>query len=607
MERVQERSVQMGASDRYLEPGAVNGNARQEDEHTHLNTHSYDQGRELNSLKTLLIEQEAVFRTEQMSLETRKQTAKERVTDLFESFRKLLVEKETELLDKIDSEYSISGSLYNIESDRQRVDDIASGVERETNIEQVRGDIYRNIEMRNDILNRIRVPYLALKEDSINIVKNLSFGEFYENIPEENHETESDNDNVVNEAENIQEPDNNVVVGNNTNVASMDDNNKICEQDERGNNLADNCADENGHFDDKERGACGTTGEVRLPTAPPAEQEESPPPYWQAMGLEQPHSDERSVVVPGYYDIPHSPVNQLPDTCNKLQLWHSFPIRRQHDRREPLAVGLTWNHDRICLVDRANNKIKFFLPNGHLLAEMDFCDTEIRDVAFLEECRDESRYAVTSPKSRDLMIISIDACHVTKIINKLTFKQQYSCVSRGPKEQTLLGAEVAQIFAQNIVNIFTFTGQILFTIAHTPSFNILQYIKSVKVFGNKIIFLDWKLHSISVFDDNGQSLGEYRGTPNFPLINPLDMTLDNKGNILILNKREFSNIHVIDQHCNLVEIIKLPGNVSNAKLISFDTDTQKLAMEKDNGAIAIFTFENGYDFLLQRNLRQILE
>ena len=601
------------------EPERESGSARQGDTYTQGNTGEVENDTsestwsKLNDLDILLTEQEEVFKTEQDSFETKKQADRERVTDLFERFRKLLAEKETELLHKIDSEYAVSGRFFedfvrNIETDRYKVNDLLDStleVERENSIDEVREEIGKNMDIRDDVLKRFRVPNFLLNEESVNTVKNLSFGEFCENASEETRETESGSNNVENEYDNTRETDENTDEVFDGRVTNMNDNNENLIQENVNQNVLTEVPDENENSEDV-RGAHGETRDnISHPTAPPVEDEEAPPPpYWQAVGLEQPRTDEQPQAdIPGYYDIPHSPLNRLPD--NKLQLWHSYPVRRQNDRRTPIAVGLTWNYGRICLADRANMKIKFFFPNGQLITEMLFGGTEIQGVAFLEECRGESRYIVSSPRSRSLMIISINAYNVPKMIRMLTFNQQYSCICRGPREQTLLGAEVATNHGKSVVNVFTFTGQILLSIGHTPTFNFLKYIKSVEVFGTNIIFLDWKLNTVAVIEDNGVAIGEYRGTANFPLVNPLDITVDNKGNIIILNG-DFSNIHVIDQHCNVVEIIKIPRNVSltssSSKLVSFDTESQRLAVARGNGDIAVFTFEDGYDCLPQRNL-----
>lgn len=575
----------------------------------------------LRNLNISLCEQKEVFKTEEEYVEANKQTAKERINSMFSNLRELLARKENELLDKVELEYTtaerfLADFVSSIEDEKRKVstvldsDSLLDETGVDVDIGQIKEDIDASVNMRSDILNQFRTPYFVLNDQCLERVNSLNFGGFQEFSTSDDEQTEDESEVYDNRETEIGETT--LVAEDGTIANSIRNRLNLSSGDENSEENIGECAEGSEPVGDREQrlekeiegeGATGVYTESCQPSAPPMLLEESPPPYWQAMGLQGPEvgTQPRS-EIPGYFDLHHSRSHRLPE--NKLELWHSFPIRRQYDRRGPMPVALAWNHGKICIADRTNMRVKFFFPNGQLITEMYFSGIEIHDLTFLEEALGESRYVLTSPKSKTLMIIGIDSQNIPKVIRKLVFPKQYSSVCRGPRVQTLIGAEITSQTGGSVVDMFNFTGQILLSINHTPTFVFLQYVRRVEAFGNHIIVLDWKINSLSVYQDDGTAVCEYRGTSNSPLINPLDMTLDNQGNIMILNG-EFSNIHVVDLHCNLIEIMKLPrspSSASNAKLIAFDLKTRRLAVARSNGDIAVFTFQNGYDCLSQRNL-----
>lgn len=321
-------------------------------------------------------------------------------------------------------------------------------------------------------------------------------------------------------------------------------------------------------------------GENNTNTAPPNE-EAPPPPYWQAVGLSGP---TRSTE--------HPPFNRVATFGNRLEFWNCFPLRRQYDVKTPMIVSVTWNGQRICVADRANKKIKFFYQSGQMITEMRFGDCEIHSVAFLEENDGEARYVVSVPKTNTLLIICIENDTSTSLLQKLVLKQRYTSISKGPREQTLAGANALPKDGLARIDIFNFDGDVIQTFTQTPKCVCFLYPKSIAVFENAIIICDWKLNLVAVFLEDGTKVGQYTGTPSTPLVKPLDVTVNPFGHIFIVDG-QFSNIHIIDLVCTPVRIIKVPKGereTSQPKLASYDCESHRLAVVRSTGDLAIFSF-----------------
>lgn len=526
-----------------------------------------------DNLMSLLAEQEETFENEVEGVDREKQAAKESLADAFKNLHEVLVKKEGEMLEKINTEYGtaerfLSEILSCIKVDKKKVNDLLTvgkafaGDNEEVDVEKLKKDIDASLDLRNDTLNQFCVPCLVLNEESVETFRGLSFGELRESAPGVTDRTVMDDEESVGTASDISDAEG--IEG--AEAAGYSGN--------------------QGQVRERTQGSTGVSGKALTPSAPTIDREDAPPPYWQAMGLSGPPEE---LIEPN---------DRLPE--NKLELLNCFRVRRQSGRRNPVPVALTWNFGRICIVDKANTKVEFFYPDGQFITEMIFDGAELRDVTFLDESLNgDTRYVVTCPKKRLLMIIGIDAENVPRVFKKHVFRQMYQSICRGPRIQTLVGAEVSKTTGRPcVVNMLTLTGKVLLSIAHAPSFVLWQYIKSVQVFGSNIIILDWKINLAAVYRDDGSAVGEYRGTEHSPLINPSDMTLDGHGNVLILNG-EFQNIHVIDLKCQPLEVIEIPrdnsSSISRLKLIAFDLETQRLCIAKGNGDVEVFTFQDDYD------------
>lgn len=530
---------------------------------------------DFEELDEKLIEQEIIFKGEQLKLFEKKDQCKEKVADLFKELRSILDLKERDILSKIDGEFDGTASFMDdviASVNKDRTELLNNGLNSADERIKTLSDIYVEHDARDDVYARLRIPEFRVNNSLPLQFETLDFGAF------EDTGTDYDTNSAISSENNdTSDPISDSISGSEVFV-----------------NLAD------------------APRPTAQPTAPPMEstiptvtvvgEVDDPPPYWQAVGLPEPSQTPLSPTpqIPSY--SPPGGVVPLPE--NTLEFWHSFPIRRGEDRRQPLPCSLLWNYDWICLGDRANMKVKFFNPSGKLVSEVSLPGFGIEDVAFLETCHGESRYLVTCPRNSNsfkLLILFINAQGQSGVVHKFNTISCYSCVCRGPKEQMLVGGQSHHGIGPPRVEIFTFKDELVREINITPSGHPLQYPRSLEVWGDKIVISDWRLNTVMIVKDDGSNLGEYRGHPMTPLCNPIDITLDNYGNIMIMDG-ELAKIHVCDLTGAPIEVITVPrfSNENTAcKLLAFEKDSKRLAITKSNGEIAIFTFLNGYRSLQQ--------
>ena len=564
-----------------------------------------------DKIKGKLFQQQGRLNGEKLKVTQKKESCKKQINDLFAKLSELLEEKKSEELAKVDAEFEgkFEGLNELLREIEEHTGDLnAAGIAR-TPIDTVElNTIKAGMQDREDF--EVMTKDLVFNNDAVYAVKSLDICDFEETYSAYDRSEEIDNETEPvggSSTASNRRARGRVSVITNIRHEDCDDETPTPTNDPQSISLSHSGqvstnstgSSRETNIDDVMDGAMADPVHV-TPTAPYTDSEtaDDPPPYWQAMGLEQP--DDSKPQIPLYVELDQG--TRLPS--NELHFWHSFPIQRQFDRRSPLPITVLWNGSRICLADRANQKIKFFLPNGQLITEMFLAGNEIYDVAFLEEVDAEARYLVTCPRTRTYFIISINGAGIASNVRKFNLPFQYGCIGRGTVDQTLVGGDSNDRMGSASVDIFNFNGGLIKTFQHTKSNNGLRYPKAIETFESYIIVMDWRLHMVVVYCHNGEIIGEYTGTPAFPLCKITDITLDHLGNILILDE-ELSNIHVIDLCCNLLEVIKIPKRFSDRmtpKLISFDVSSKRLAVVRSNGDIAVFDFDNGYDGLPQRHL-----
>ena len=593
---------------------------------------------EISQLNIKIHEQAEELQTKRLSAVDSKTKAKEEVANVFSELRHLLETKEKEALDEIDKRSDniglplLDSSVGRIRNDESLVSSLLDNDGKHLNIADPH-DVEKSIaDLKKEV---IKTDQILDAEYNLNIVINDDIKDFFHqwkcisDHPEASLSASSafDENVVDSEAEHIPQLENERESREITETVECEEtcSNGIQEEYTLEVERIPGCDDSENQevgVDDGGATANSLTETNIQPSAPPLQpsredqEEEDPPPYWQAVGLSGPQEVVRPSNVPDlntrtyqdlaprYHDVspsaPENPATSKPS--NSLEYWHSFPSKRTFDYRSTLPVALSWDFNRICLGDRGNRKVKFFNSSGELLSEMLF-NGEIHDVSFLEMYNNESRYIVSFPKVFTFCIISIRPDNSTKLVRSITqrHKKPYNCICRGPKDQTLVGGCGVYYLEPPSVDIITFDGVIKRTFKFTPDFVPFAYPKSVVVFSQFIIISDWKLNVVCVFSEDGSPLGQYTGAPSHPLSDPSDLTLDQFGNVMILDG-QLPNIHVIDLKCSPIEVIKIPhGSAENSstKLLAFDTQTKKLATIKSNGQLAIYDFHLGYESVRQ--------
>ena len=589
---------------------------------------------ELKTFQQTVLQREALLTTKGNKIASQKAKAKGDIKTLFDQLHELLERREVELNAKVengyeDIEFEVEekiGKLYNIRDPVETMLDKCK-----FKIGNVTNDMVRTLcTETKEKVQAIEeadadIPDFIVNLDAKTKIEEMIFGRFSneeEHIPEE---ASQENDNYAPESTDIA-----VVSGNDSTqfpLSYLEAPDDVFDDVENGqfghSRSSDRVSSEHSISNFQGLGSAGSDMAVGSePSAPPLvlvdcndpeeDPQEDPPPYWQAVGLAGPEEESQSEEVPSLrtnsYPDP-SPVYTEFDanpTCtnNVLEPWHSFPLRRQYDVRKPLYVAMSWDDRRICVADRNNRMVKFFSQNGTLLTEMRISSGEVYDIAYLESFDGEARYMATLPKENALLLLSVFEDHSTKLVKKIVFKKTqrsyYTSLCRGPLSNTLVGAVLVPgnhfTAERPRVEMFDFDGKVIQIYQRTVDYVEFQYPRTVKVYNDSIFVSDWRLNLVAVFHSNGSPIGQYKGTPTYPLVNPLDMDIDCYGNVLIVDG-EFPNIHVMSTDGRPVEVVKVPKSGtdrSQPKLIAFDAPTRRLAVVGSNGQVGIFKFMNNY-------------
>ncbi|KAH3737881.1 hypothetical protein DPMN_044479 [Dreissena polymorpha] len=562
---------------------------------------------EIKTLQQRLFEQEGIFVNEKEKIIEKKTECKKKVSDLFANLRTILDEKERGLTDKVEMEFNDAETSLIVMLDAILKNKASINRSRDTGDACLISDISSELATRDKIFGQIRVPDLNLNENVCETLQNFNIGNTLLSVCETAGMLSPTEQAVGNVGTSRNEID--IQFDKNFDLSEYSDNYSSTGYEESYASTEYDF-DEESVFDSEEGFAAGSsqmTGACAMSVASPQSAAvaapipgDDPPPYWQAIGLQGPEEAQpiRQPEIPGYYDIEHSGPAIRPN--NTLEMWHSFPVRRQNDRKQPMPTALLWNGDWICFADCNNMKVKFFKPNGKLVSEVFLTGHQISDVAFLESCAGESRYLVTCPHINALIIIFINQKGKSGVVRKFISSSAYTCVSRGPFEQTLVGGQAGDHGIPR-VELFNFKGKLFKTLTSTPNNVHFQHPMAIEIWHHNVVVLDWRLQTVAIYKDDGTPVGEYRGSVTWPLLNPLDITLDQAGNILILDE-ELSQIHIIDQEANLIEVIKVPNFSTESvslQFIAFNTNYKRIAIARNNSDILVLSFKNGYDCLSQ--------
>ena len=583
--------------------------------------------------KDKVVEQHALIESRRDYVKQSKENERTRIISLFSNILDILSEKEASLLCQLDEKYkpeedktadlltSVEDALESIRAEIIVAEAVRAGDSHfndisVTDMKPLLCDIKAGNEEREEDLKDNEIQNIEVNDDVIGVIDGLEYVKIdvSETVDENNERDGADIDEV--------DEGNAMIDNSDEQPATMLDSETLDEVNQVEEGILNDAVfsetleneSENAitvaesatviAFSDSFSGADDSANvelvdnEHPTPSAPPQPQaEEPPPPYWQAVGLSGPGAEDITRSSPAPLGTEQAPVYSNTASrgqrSNELVLYHSFPLKKQHDARAPKPVALSWDLECISVADRANSKIKFFSSSGGVLTEMYLGGCEIYDIAFIEASYYEIRYVVTVPRAKTFIFISIINGQTVQLLQKLKFQQGYTSVAKGPTGHTLVGANALPNLGASRVDIINYQGEVLRSFTHTCTNIEFAYPRCVKVFKQAIVVADWKLNLVMVFLEDGTALGQYNGIPHYPLKEPSSLTLDHCGNIMVVDGKT-GNIHVIDLHCRPVQIIKSPRGQSLPKLLAFHTGSHRLAVARQSGDIAIYDFKGGY-------------
>lgn len=272
----------------------------------------------------------------------------------------------------------------------------------------------------------------------------------------------------------------------------------------------------------------------------------------------------------GYFEH----VEYLSDGVSKAQTI-KFSTQLKYETNPCFPTGFLWVNGLIILSDKGNKKLKFFSDKGEFLGELIFTMTSPYGVCHI---KDDS-FAVTLPKIREIYIVEfIDPA--AKVLTSFKTYSGYSGLCRGPRTGSLIGTVASNSPGESRVDIIGLQGEIYLSFQNDPQLGVplFKFPRYVVVNQGVLIISDWRKDSvIFLHETTGCVLKEYKGTREQPLVNPYDLSLDDAGNVYVLNGKDGS-IHVLDTQCNLIEVLHATSELISPRLIAYDCFGGRLAV-----------------------------
>ena len=573
--------------------------------------------------KNKVMEQYGVIQSKKDLTRQKKESERAKIISMFSNILDILADREASLLCKLDEKYKVcedrldelltqtEDALDNINTEVNIVENVKKGDNHFNDVSladitPLLSDIKAGVEERADSLEsgENEIADVELNDEVMSVINNL----VYVTIPDLENADENETNDIGN-----------AINGENSERLNSADDNEQIQEGENANQVHGDSEwrsiDEESENADREVASAmsnvSADQEHPSPTAPPVQEvEDDPPPYWEAIGLSGPTETHNLPTPRSPAVVSPEPVQRYSGApqymgsasggqqSNELVFFHNILLKRPYDTRYPKPVALSWKMERILVADRANGKIKAYsgiggaIPSFKFIAEMYLGGCEIYDMAFYEARGEEGRYVVTVPRADTLMFIALGPDRVFKMVFKLKLSHGYTGVAKGPTGNTLVCANALPNNGEARIDIVNIQGHVIRTFKRTCSLLNFSYPRCVEVFNQAIIVADWKLSLVVVLHEDGGAVAQYAGTRSYPLKEPCSLTIDQFGNIMVVDGKT-GNIHVIDLYCQPLEVIKcLRGET--AKLISFDNTSHRLAMYRKSGDIGIYDFEGGY-------------
>lgn len=266
-----------------------------------------------------------------------------------------------------------------------------------------------------------------------------------------------------------------------------------------------------------------------------------------------------------------------------------FSVNEANDRRVSGIFAVSTIHDNSFLViDRWNKKLKYFNSAGDSFGGLIFREEpwDITDMT-------DDVVAVTVPKLN--IVYKIKATeHSIITISTIPTLRSYACLTFCKMSQLFICGQVPQ-FGEPVIDIVGVNGgQIIQSFRSDVGNPILRfsYPRYVKVTDDgTAIVCDWNLKCLVVFKLDGQVVGRYRGTVEFPLNEPTGITYNPKTKeIYVIDVKHNSTlgaIHIVSLDCRCKEIVRWDNEFRIARTIT--PHGTGYALGNKSGVLSIFS------------------
>ena len=263
--------------------------------------------------------------------------------------------------------------------------------------------------------------------------------------------------------------------------------------------------------------------------------------------------------------------------------------RAEFDVQPSIFSSFIWVNGRIVATDKSNRKLKIFTEDGKFLYDMLFSNAEPYCVAVLDSTPKGDTYAITFPKNKYIYFVFLADSGETppSVLSYIATDVGYSGVTRGPNNESMF-ATVVSNSGEPRVDHLTILGQVVKSFTKDsyghPMFSFPRYIL---VNANTIIVSDHVMNAVLFLNTFGLQRGQYTGFSDEVLRNPYGITVDGEGNVFVVNGLT-NNIHVFDPKLRIINVIKCGAKLFNARLLEYDTKTNRLAIIHSGGYVSMY-------------------
>ena len=265
----------------------------------------------------------------------------------------------------------------------------------------------------------------------------------------------------------------------------------------------------------------------------------------------------------------------------------AFSVNEANDRRvSGIFALMSVRTDAFLIVDRWNKKLKYFNANGESFGGLIFRE----DPWDITKLSDEL-VVVTVPKLNTFYKIKVTNNSVITTSTVPTLRS-YACITFNKVTQLFICGQLPQ-FGEPVVDIVGVNGgQIIQTFRtgfnNELRFSYPRYIEMTDE--DTAIVCDWNLKCLIVFKLDGTVVGRYRGTVDFPLIEPTGMSYNTSTKeIYVIDAKHSSThsaIHIVNLNCRCREIVRWDNEFRFARAIT--AHASGYALGNKSGVLSIF-------------------